>query len=321
MPISGYFDTIFGSSGDLTPVPDAVQMDGAVSFTQGYGSDYELPVGNPARLVIDRAQANQLWYYVTSALQQYQQKGVPPFITTTMNGGTPFSYSQGDRVVSSGTVYTSLVNSNTTTPPGASWGTGASVPLGGTGVTSLTAYAPLFGGTTSTTSIQSGTVGTTTQVLTSNGPGAIATFQALPDATTSAKGVSLLAANSDVTTGTSTTLIPPISSLLYHRGVSKAWVKFSGLGSVSILKSYNVSSVSYLSTGKYTINFTNSFTSADYVGVGNSLRVNTSQAGLMTVGPASDVGATSSSFTILVAQLNGTATDSGAVYMDFFGDI
>lgn len=48
---------------------------------------------------------------------------------------------------------------------------------GGTGETSLTAYAPLFGGTTSTSSVQSGTVGTTGQVLTSNGAGALATFQ------------------------------------------------------------------------------------------------------------------------------------------------
>jgi len=177
MPVNGYFDTIFGVSGDLTAVPDAVQMDGTVSFTQGYGADYELPVGNPSRLVINRAQANQLWYYVTSALQQYQQKGVPPFITTTMNGGSPFSYSQGDRVVSGGVVYTSLVNTNTTTPPGASWGTGAPVPLGGTGVTSLTAYAPIFGGTTSTGAVQSGTVGTSGQILTSNGAGALPTFQ------------------------------------------------------------------------------------------------------------------------------------------------
>lgn len=56
-------------------------------------------------------------------------------------------------------------------------GTDLSVANGGTGVSSLTAYAPIFGGTTSTGAVQSGTVGTTGQVLTSNGAGALPTFQ------------------------------------------------------------------------------------------------------------------------------------------------
>jgi hypothetical protein len=38
-----------------------------------------------------------------------------------MNGGSPFSYSIGNRVIEGGVVYTSLTNSNTTTPPGADW--------------------------------------------------------------------------------------------------------------------------------------------------------------------------------------------------------
>lgn len=52
-----------------------------------------------------------------------------------------------------------------------------SVTNGGTGATSLTAYAPIFGGTTSTGAVQSGTVGTSGQILTSNGAGAVPTFQ------------------------------------------------------------------------------------------------------------------------------------------------
>lgn len=59
-------------------------------------------------------------------------------------------------------------------------GTALPVANGGTGDTSLTAYAPLFGGTTSTGAVQSGTVGTTGQVLTSNGAGALPTFQSQP---------------------------------------------------------------------------------------------------------------------------------------------
>lgn len=55
----------------------------------------------------------------------------------------------------------------------------AVVAGGGTGVTSNTAYAVLCGGTTSTGAIQSiAGVGTSGQVLTSNGAGALPTFQA-----------------------------------------------------------------------------------------------------------------------------------------------
>jgi len=57
---------------------------------------------------------------------------------------------------------------------------GAALPVasGGSGVTSATAYAVLCGGTTSTGSIQSiASVGTTGQVLTSNGAGALPSMQ------------------------------------------------------------------------------------------------------------------------------------------------
>lgn len=58
------------------------------------------------------------------------------------------------------------------------WTGQLSVPRGGTGLASATAYAVLCGGTTSTGPFQSiASVGTTGQVLTSNGPGALPTFQ------------------------------------------------------------------------------------------------------------------------------------------------
>jgi hypothetical protein len=58
------------------------------------------------------------------------------------------------------------------------------VPLpvnqGGTGLTSTTAYAVVCGGTTSTGNLQSiASVGTSGQVLTSNGAGALPTFQSI----------------------------------------------------------------------------------------------------------------------------------------------
>ncbi|OWK42208.1 tail fiber protein [Fimbriiglobus ruber] len=120
MPINGYFDTVFAVSGDKVAVPDPVQGGGTVSYNQGYPIGYSTPVGSGG-ILITRASMNQLFYDITSALQQYQQVGTPPFITTTMNGGTPYSYSKYDRVMSGGIAYQSLSNSNTDTPPSANW--------------------------------------------------------------------------------------------------------------------------------------------------------------------------------------------------------
>jgi hypothetical protein len=59
--------------------------------------------------------------------------------------------------------------------------TGLPVAGGGTGDSSLTAYAVLCGGTTTTGAVQSiASVGTSGQILTSNGAGALPTFQSTP---------------------------------------------------------------------------------------------------------------------------------------------
>lgn len=121
MPIDGYFDVPFGLDGDLTTVPDAVQPDGSVSYEQGFGPDYALPYTNPDAKNVPRDQYNQLLFDITSAIQQYQQHSTAPFITTAMNGGSPYSYSKYDRVLYSGVLYQSIVNSNTDTPPSSKW--------------------------------------------------------------------------------------------------------------------------------------------------------------------------------------------------------
>lgn len=53
------------------------------------------------------------------------------------------------------------------------------VSVGGTGVTTTTAYGVLAGGTTATGAFQNIGTGTTNQVLTSNGPGVLPSFQTL----------------------------------------------------------------------------------------------------------------------------------------------
>lgn len=54
----------------------------------------------------------------------------------------------------------------------------------------------------------------------------------------------------------------------------KAWVSFNGTGTVAILASYNVSSITDNGTGLYTINFTTALTDANYAVAGAALNVN-----------------------------------------------
>ena len=47
-------------------------------------------------------------------------------------------------------------------------------------------------------------------------------------------------------------------------GIAKAWVNFNGSGGATIRGSFNISSVTYTSTGTYTVNFTTAMPNANY---------------------------------------------------------
>lgn len=120
-PSSGYFDTPFGADGELASIPDASQVDGSVSYTDGWGVDYTLINTNPSYKAMPWGQFNQLYYDITSAIQVIQQGSPAAFITTSMNGGSPYVYPKGAVVSSGGVSYISLVGSNADTPPSAKW--------------------------------------------------------------------------------------------------------------------------------------------------------------------------------------------------------
>jgi len=112
-----YFRLPFSVSGTKVTVPDDSQPDGTVSYTDGYGGKYSLnPNTDPSALNVERTKMNDILYDVTNAIKVLQQQGYPDFITSSDNGGTPYSYSIGNVVRYSGAVYQSLVNSNTTDP-------------------------------------------------------------------------------------------------------------------------------------------------------------------------------------------------------------
>lgn len=143
------------------------------------------------------------WYPAAGTTQAFYGAMFPILAGTTLQGSTYYISTTGAITIDSTSVSftrytkgsvgaTSLWGNSTgstSTPTNIALGsglsfsgntlnvTGLTVPDGGTGVASLTAYAPVFGGTTSTGAVQSGTVGTSGQVLTSNGAGALPTFQ------------------------------------------------------------------------------------------------------------------------------------------------
>ena len=49
--------------------------------------------------------------------------------------------------------------------------------------------------------------------------------------------------------------------------IAKAWVNFNGSGTVAIRDNYNVSSITDVATGKYTVNFSTAMADANYSAV------------------------------------------------------
>lgn len=155
-----------------------------------------VPSGKKMILVSNGTDIVDATNYVTSlAVGALTVSGAVTLTTplSAANGGTGLSSpgTTGNILTSTGTAWQSspastFVSSVTATSPLSSSGGNTpdislgTVPVskGGTGVTSATAYALLAGGTTSTGAVQSlAGLGTSGQILTSNGAGALPTFQ------------------------------------------------------------------------------------------------------------------------------------------------
>lgn len=124
MSMLKFFRFPFAVAGDKTAIPDPSQVTGAVSYSTGFGPDYELdPLVDPDGKDVPRDETNALFFDVTNAIREYQTFGTPDFITSGQNGGVPFSYDRNARVVwTDGDVYESRIASNTDLPTvTASW--------------------------------------------------------------------------------------------------------------------------------------------------------------------------------------------------------
>lgn len=116
---SKFFSTPFATAGDKIDIPDTAQVDGSVSFATGFGPDYEKELGvDPDAKPVPRDATNGILFDVTDAIGSLQRQGAPEFITAADNGGVPFSYGRGARVMygSPARPWISRVDNNTTTP-------------------------------------------------------------------------------------------------------------------------------------------------------------------------------------------------------------
>jgi len=120
--VNKFFRIPFAATGDRAPIPDT-SAGTDVNATVGYGPSYQGDLDtDPTARFVERDKMNQLLYDLTLALQELQTfGGASDFITSSQNNGVAYSYAIGARVKMGGLVYESLVGSNTTTPPSASW--------------------------------------------------------------------------------------------------------------------------------------------------------------------------------------------------------
>lgn len=115
-----FFNIPFGSSGDRATIPEVVDPGGAVSYSQGFGPDYERdPATDPLAKRVPRDETNEYLYQITNGLKFLQLYGLPEWFELD-GGGNPVSYPAGAQVrhdAGSGTTaWLSIAAANTAEP-------------------------------------------------------------------------------------------------------------------------------------------------------------------------------------------------------------
>lgn len=111
------FKVPFATQGDRAAIPDEVRADGAVSYTQGYGYDYERDQAtDPAAKDIEREKMNSLFHDITEAVGEMQSFGAPVW----QEAGKP--YAVRSVVYHKNKTWQSKIENNTTEPvTGTAW--------------------------------------------------------------------------------------------------------------------------------------------------------------------------------------------------------
>lgn len=111
-----YFGVPFATTGDKIVIPDAVQPDGSVSFSTGFGFDYQRPNTDPSYKPVPRDGMNGLFHDITEAIGDIQKQGVADWTSDAA------PYPINAMVRYSDKVWRSLIGNNSSTPSeGLSW--------------------------------------------------------------------------------------------------------------------------------------------------------------------------------------------------------
>ena len=93
MSSTKFFRFPWATSGDKASIPETAQVDGSVSYLEGFGFDYELELGvNAAAKPVPRPESNQLYFDITENLRAWQLAGLPEWVTAAQNGGVAVAY-------------------------------------------------------------------------------------------------------------------------------------------------------------------------------------------------------------------------------------
>ena len=112
-----FFRVPFAQSGNTQVIPDSKSADGSVSFTEGWGEDYEKDMLTDANAKpVERKAMNAVLNDITAAIRALQVDSLPEWIATQDNAGAAFPYGIGVTVRYNGKAYLSLVAGNTKTP-------------------------------------------------------------------------------------------------------------------------------------------------------------------------------------------------------------
>ncbi len=104
-----------------------------------------------------------------------------------------------------------------------------------------------------------------------------------------------------------------------------AYIKFNGTGTVAINKSFNISSLTDVETGRYTVAFSTDFNSTHHIDTGNTIPTGTSTSdggrpnGFVSMG-YSDFAPSAGSQSVITASTNlANEFDTERVYCCFHG--
>jgi len=108
-------------------------------------------------------------------------------------------------------------------------------------------------------------------------------------------------------------------------GIAKAWVNYNGVAQ-TVRASFNVSSVTYVSSGVYTLNFTTAMADSNYMmtfgcgpGNGRTLQIRTSSFN-DTVGGVTAAVQTTTQVQINEIDFAGTSNNSTFIFAAVFGN-